>query len=96
MTRCPYCRRIANPFRLLLYSGMMGYRCPTCEGRSLLTRWGWVPMVVVLLLTIIFGDLLVRNRFLWVVVGAAAALLVMWLFLGLHAVEGGEPQDPAA
>jgi hypothetical protein len=53
-------------------------------------------MVVVLLLTIIFGDLLVRNRFLWVVVGAAAALLVMWLFLGLHAVEGGEPQDPAA
>ncbi len=96
MTRCPYCHAVANPFRLLLYTGMMGYRCKKCGGRSLLTRWGWVPMAAVLLLTIIFGDLIVPNRFLWVVVGAVAALLVMWLFLGLHAVEGGEPQSPTA
>jgi hypothetical protein len=53
-------------------------------------------MIGVLLVTVVFGDLIVPIRALWVGVGAVAALLVMWLFLGLHVAEGGEPPDPNA
>jgi energy-coupling factor transporter transmembrane protein EcfT len=74
----------------------MGYRCTKCGGRSVLTKWGWAPMIAILLVTVIFGDLIVPIRALWVAVGAVAALLVMWLFLRLHAAEGGEPPDPNA
>jgi len=96
MTRCPYCRTVANPLRLLVYSGLMGYRCAKCGGRSMLTKWGWAPMIGVLLVTVVFGDLIVPIRVLWVAVGAVAALLIMWLFLRLHVAEGGEPPDPNA
>jgi hypothetical protein len=74
----------------------MGYRCAKCGGRSVLTKWGLAPMIAVLLVTVVFGDLIVPIRALWVAVGAIAALLVMWLFLGLHVAEGGEPPDPNA
>jgi hypothetical protein len=74
----------------------MGYRCAKCGGRSVLTKWGLAPMIAVLLVTVVFGDLIVPIRALWVGVGAVAALLVMWLFLGLHVAEGGEPPDPNA
>jgi hypothetical protein len=53
-------------------------------------------MIGVLLVTVVFGDLIVPMRALWVGVGAVAALLVMWLFLRLHAVEEGKPQEPSA
>jgi hypothetical protein len=74
----------------------MGYRCTKCGGRSVLTKWGWAPMIAVLLVTVVFGDLIVPIRALWIAVGTVAALLVMWLFLRLHAVEEGKPQEPSA
>lgn len=92
MARCPYCRKLANPLRLLLYSGTMGYACRGCTGRSRLPGWGFVVMVVVLLAAVILGDFVVHIRGLWVGIGAAAAWLVMWLILPLRRMAGGDPE----
>jgi hypothetical protein len=94
MARCPYCHTVANPLRLLLYSGAMGYCCKKCTGCSRLPRWGFLPMAATLIAVVILGDFIVPIRVLWVGVGAVAAWLVMWLLLRLHPVKGGEPETP--
>ncbi len=93
MARCPYCRKLANPLMLLLYSGILGYGCSACKGRSRLPRWGFLAMVVVLLAIVFLGGYVVAIRGLWVAVGAIGAWLVMWLCLPLRRMPGGAPED---
>jgi hypothetical protein len=86
MSRCPYCKRAANPLRFVTYSRWSPYRCGKCGKKSKLSIWG---------ITIIasLGAGLAAPLYpmwptgiAWLCAVLVGIILAMWLCLKLHPI----------
>ena len=91
MTRCPHCGKISNPLRFLFYTHWSPYRCVSCKKKSRFRQGGMalVGGVFVFSASMARGILLPHLPF-WIMVPILLTtfLVVMWVFLRLHPLEG--------
>ena len=88
MTRCPYCGKIANPIKFVVYSRRHLYCCPGCGRRS---RLNLSALIMIGLVASVIGEVCLSMIGLLVTLPVVGGFILasIWLLLKLHPVSNG-------